>query len=292
MELELEEGDVGRIYVNHPALEKPVVVPPRPLNGLNHDVIMVAVENVLQSEENLDVTDGFDVQLGVARIERGGTNGRPITNVQDARFSKRAIVAIKNEDSLCLARALAVGIAKNNVKNAIATEKINAEKVHQSIGKGDQKRLSSVQKRKALEYHELAGVPTNRQCSLLDIQLFEDVLDVDVIVFAAHLNNKVLYPDSDQPKTRTNRVYLYYTKSNEVGHFDCIVNIKGMLGRGYFCHHCFKGFNNPQWHTCELTCLTCRSTSCTNTNPLTCRKCQTFCRSLECFERHRQPRKV
>ena len=119
---DFEEGDVGRIYVNHPALQKPVVVPPRPLNEMNHDVIMEAVENVLQSEENLDVTDGFDVQLGVARIERGGTNGRPITNVQDARFSKRAIVAIKNEDSLCLARALAVGIAKNNVENAIATE--------------------------------------------------------------------------------------------------------------------------------------------------------------------------
>ena len=68
-----------------------------------------------------------------------------------------AIVAIKNEDSLCLARALAVGIAKNNVESAIAKEKINAEKLYQSIRKGDQKRLSSAQKTKALEYHELAG---------------------------------------------------------------------------------------------------------------------------------------
>ena len=108
-------------------------------------------------------------------------------------FSKRAIVAIKNEDSLCLARTLAVGIAKNNVENVIAKEKINAEKVYQSIRKGDQQRLSSAQKRKALEYHEPAGIPTNCQCSLLDIPTFADVLHLDIVVFVAHLNNKVLY---------------------------------------------------------------------------------------------------
>ena len=39
-----EEGDVGCIYINHPALEKPVVVPPRPPSGMNLDVIMDAVE--------------------------------------------------------------------------------------------------------------------------------------------------------------------------------------------------------------------------------------------------------
>ena len=32
--------------------------------------------------------------------------------------------------------------------------------------------------------------------------------------------------------------------------------------------------------------------SCKNTNPLTCRKCQTVCRSLVCFERNRQPRRA
>ena len=232
--------------------------------------------------------EGFDVQLGVARIERGGTNGNPIINVQDARFSKRAIVSINNDDNLCLARALAVGIAKNNVDKANDREKSNAEKIYKNIRKGDQKRQTSVQKRKALEYQALAGVPTDRQSSLLDIPFFEDVLDTDIIVFAAHLNNKVLYPDTEQPKKRTSRVYLYYTRNNHVGHFDCIVNIKGMLGKGYFCHHCFKGFNNYKEHSCEVTCQSCHSTSCKKTNPLTCRKCQTVCRSQECFQRHQQ----
>ena len=68
------------------------------------------------------MTDGFEVQLGIARIERGDTNGRPTTNVQNARFSKKAIVPIKNENNLCLASALTVDIAKNNAENATAKE--------------------------------------------------------------------------------------------------------------------------------------------------------------------------
>ena len=130
---DFEEGDIGRVYINHPALEKPAVIPPRPLNEINPEIIMDAVENVLQSEENLNVMEGFDVQLGVARIERGGTNGNPIINVQDARFSKRAMVSINNDDNLCLARALAVGIAKNNVEKANDGEKANAEKIYRNI---------------------------------------------------------------------------------------------------------------------------------------------------------------
>ena len=49
---DFEEEDIGRVYINHPALEKPVVIPPRPLNEINPEIIMDAVENVLQSEEN------------------------------------------------------------------------------------------------------------------------------------------------------------------------------------------------------------------------------------------------
>ena len=70
------------------------------------------------------------------------------------------------------------------------------------------------------------------------------------------------YPDTEQPRKRGSRVYLYYTRNNNVGHFDCIVNIKGILGKGYFCHHCFKGFNSNKEHTCEVTCQICHSTSC------------------------------
>ena len=47
---------------------------------------MDVVENVLHSEDNLNVMEGFSDPLGEARIQCGGTNGSPIINVQDVIF--------------------------------------------------------------------------------------------------------------------------------------------------------------------------------------------------------------
>ena len=63
-----EAGDQARVYIEHPALQKPIVVPPQPLEELDAEMIMEVVENALQSEENLDVSEGFEVHLGIARI--------------------------------------------------------------------------------------------------------------------------------------------------------------------------------------------------------------------------------
>ena len=49
--------------------------------------------------------------------------------------------------------------------------------------------------RTALQYHDMAGVATDRPCSSLDICSFEQLLVVNVIVYATHLSNKVLYPE-------------------------------------------------------------------------------------------------
>ena len=115
--------------------------------------------------------------------------------------------------------------------------------MYPTIRKGDQGRRTSLQKRKAEEYHTLAGVSQSQPCNLLDIPLFEEVLDVEVIVFAAHLNNEVLYLDPTQPK-RSHRVCLFYTKTNGEGHYDCMVNIKGMLSNSFFCELYLKSFND------------------------------------------------
>ena len=95
----------------------------------------------------------------------------------------------------------------------------------------------------------------NHPCSLLDIPIFEDVLDVGVIIFAAHLNNEVLSSDPTQRnRKRRHRVYLFYTKTNGEGHYGCIANIRGVLNNSFFCEMCLKGFSNINSHKCEATC--------------------------------------
>ena len=237
---DFNDGDMARIYIEHPDLHKPIMVPPRPLEEMNADVVMEAVENVLQSQEELNVVEGFDVQLAVARVERGGANGRPITNVQKDRITKRSIVSIKNSDNMCLAYALAVGVTKLCADEA-TSNKDSLVRTYQQVRKGHQGRGRSAQKRKASLYHELSGVQSDKQCSLLDIPMFEAILDISVVVFAGHLHNSIIYPDNGRP-AKQRCVFLYYNKNaNGEGHFDCIINIKGFFSKKLFLFQVFQG---------------------------------------------------
>ena len=92
--------------------------------------------------------------------------------------------------------------------DASEASKKAATKRYESIRKVDQDRKGkSAQKSAAIEYHQLAGVCMDKPCSLFDIPFFEDVLDVNVVVFAAHLNNQVIYPDVHCQR-RSKRVYI------------------------------------------------------------------------------------
>ena len=115
---------------------------------------MDAVQNVVQSEEGRCIDDEFTAELGVVRMEKGGGR-RYITNIQQDRIAKRSFVAINNKHNLCLARSIAVCIARR------ITEESNDDTIVKNACKaiqGDRRQ----QKDKALEYHSLAEVPTDR----------------------------------------------------------------------------------------------------------------------------------
>ena len=84
---------------------------------MNLEAIMDAVQNVLQSKENLNVPEGFEVNLGLNKMVQRG-KGLPITNIASDRISKRSLVSINNDDYLCLARSIAVGMAFNLLEGA------------------------------------------------------------------------------------------------------------------------------------------------------------------------------
>ena len=133
-----KEEAVGRVHINHPDLHKPIIVPPQPLEKLNPEAVMDAVQNVLQSKENLNVAEGFEVNLGVAKMMHGG-KGVPITNVSSNRISKRSLVSINNEDYLCLARSIAVGIAFNLLQGASEKDRPLMLKHYNNMRKRGQK---------------------------------------------------------------------------------------------------------------------------------------------------------
>ena len=245
---DFQDCSLARMYINAPALHNAIIVPPRPLGDMNPDIIMDAVENVLNSDEGIPVSDDFTVQLVIANLERGGAR-KLMQNLEKDRISKTSIITIRNNDNMCLARALTVAIARLQMDEATTPEaKRTAKNRYEVIRRGDNNRKTSQQKKKALEYHQLAGVSRDEPCTLADIAKFEDALGVDVFVFAAHVKNSVIYPNKDRPR-RNRRVYLYNKKTgDDVGHFDAVGNVTGLLSSSYFCHQCLTPYWMKQQH--------------------------------------------
>ena len=114
---DLAGNDLGRVVIHHDGLHDPIVVPLRPWDRLNVDVVMEHIEKVLNSHQELSVNDSFDITIGAIDLPKG--NGRrPITSLQGDKNSiqiKKSLVTIDNNDQLCMARAIRVGWAKLNL---------------------------------------------------------------------------------------------------------------------------------------------------------------------------------
>ena len=118
---------LARMYIRHPAQNHAIIVAGCTLETMTVDKILAAIDTRVQSQENLDIDELLVIQLGVAKVLRG-QRGSHITNVQQDRICKKSIAAINNTDNICLARAIAVGIAKFEKHVTDPEAKATAEK--------------------------------------------------------------------------------------------------------------------------------------------------------------------
>ena len=91
----------------------------------------------------------------------------------------------------------------------------------------------------ALELRHKVGLPENIPISIQQIGLYEDALDVQIIVIS--LNKTILH----HGRTNTRKIFLYH--ENE--HFHSIINISGFYGKNNYCETCLIAYNHTN-HTC------------------------------------------
>ena len=89
-----------------------------------------------------------------------------------------------------------------------------------------------------------AKVPTDRPLGLSDINPFEDLLDVNIMVLSSNTGNRFCRV-TNNPGRRN--IYLYMTEPEGVGHFDGIWSINGFFGYGY-CETCLTPYKNTETH--------------------------------------------
>ena len=213
------------------------------------------------------------------------------------------MVQIVNDDQLCMARAIGVGLAKKCLvseddwdrtnQNARHLSNLEILLKHRQTNMATYKHLRTKghreQKHLALLLCRAAGVPDDKPGSLNDLPKFEEALRIRIAVVAASLGNKfVRIPDNEHEDWPL--IYLYLVDTEGVSHFHAIVSIVGFFSARYFCERCFKQYDHNTEHRCATTCLTCKSSDCPETDaPMSCRECHMVCRSLACFERHVTP---
>ena len=273
---EIKEGmapnDKIRFILRSEQLDTPISLKFMTVEQLTTERVYSQIERVIQSNQEFRLNDTVIIDINhVATPEGSGKSKlkRTIFNIRDYLKQKKSIVCINNTDDLCLARALAVAIAR-----------IEKDPKYNQICKSDR----PVQRQRALALHQAANVPLG-PCGIDEVKLFQNYLvNYQIIVVSGAHNNSIIYPPQPPGTDEKPVISLYYHNN----HFDVITKLPGFLNRGYFCHRCHKAYNTTTDHICTAMCELCRGFECVwQGKGVVCNECDRVFRNQECYDRHK-----
>ena len=289
--------DYIRIFITHKSLTScNIIIPPTFVKDMSPNLILQEIGRIIRSNNAIPADQ--QLQINVAAIRNlKGSSFLAITNIWNDLIKKRCILSIKNNDLLCLPRAIALGIAHNNYRNDPNNE--NLKRIYANMRKSDQggkrggghiRMTTTLQKRTALDYLKRAQLP-NREGIITDIPHYEEALGVGINVFSCSYGNKNIYKANEN---YLQRITLYHTSNIDGkgnGHFSVITKINSLVSRSYYCSHCNVGYNNKTKHHCDKKCNLCEREDCLKIQVSSCPECFAPCRSEECIRQHREKKK-
>ena len=271
---EIKEGmapdDKVRFILRSEQLDTPISLPFMTVEQLTTERVYSQIERVIQSNQEFRLNDTVIIDINHVAIPIGSARKkRTEYDIHDYLKNKKSIIRINNTDDLCLARALAVAIARIE----------NDPKYNQII---DSRR--PVQRQRALALHQAANVPLG-PCGINEVKLFQDYLvNYQIVVVSGTHNNAIIYPPQPPGTDEKPSLSLYYHKN----HFDVITKLPGFLNRSYFCHRCHKAYDHTSDHVCTAMCDMCRGFECVWVgNGIPCNECDRVFRNQECYDRHK-----
>ena len=267
--------DQVRFVLQSNQLQSPISLPFCALEELTTEKVFSQVEKVVQSNEEFRLNDAVNIDIIRVQMPQGSGKSRGRRATYDLREylkKKQSVICINNNDNYCLARALAVSIAR--IEKDPRYNQIRDSKRH-------------IQLERALALHQAAHVPFDIPCGLKEVDLFQQHLtNYQIIVVSGDQNNTIIYPHKPPANPNPEKsIYLYY----QANHFDIITTLPGFLNTSYFCHVCHKGYDHTTDHLCDGMCKSCRGVGCTlENNGIICKECDRLFNNQECYDRHKQ----
>ena len=196
---------------------------------------------------------------------------------EDLLKKKRCLIAIRNKDNLCTARAIVTIKAR-----------VDGDSHYQNLKRG-----FPIQERLAKLLHRDANVP-EQACGREEFNAFQRCLGPEYqIIVVEGMKGQIVYKNpqyNDAPHV----IALVKIKT----HFHGITSLPAFLNRSYFCQHCNKAYNEEmaENHNCKgQNCKGCRrgKKRCKNfaawIKPTHyCNQCNRSFYGPDCFESHKQ----
>ena len=196
---------------------------------------------------------------------------RTTLNIREYLKKKKSVITINNNDDFCLARSLAVAIAR--IEKDPKYSQIKDPKRH-------------LQLERALDLHQAANVPLG-PCGMDEVELFQQYLsNYQIIVVSGDHNNSIIYPPKPPGTDEKQSINLYYHNK----HFDVITTLPGFLNKTYFCHRCHKSYDHTADHVCSAMCGSCRAFGCVlEGDGIVCNECDRLFKNQSCYDHHKEP---
>ena len=265
--------DQVRFILDSDQLQSPITLPFCALEELTTEKVLSQVEKVVQSNDDFRLNDAVNIDILRVEMPQGSGRSRRTTyNLRQYLKKKKSVICINNNDNYCLARALAVAIARIE-KDPRYAQMLNS--------------TCYIQFERALASHQAAHVPFDIPCGLKEVDLFQQHLtQYQIIVVSGDQNNTIIYPPHPPANPNPEKsIYLYY----QANHFDVITTLPGFLNTNYFCHRCHKGYDHTTDHLCDGMCKACRGVGCIIENHgIICKECDRLFNNQTCYDRHKQ----
>ncbi|OQV19435.1 hypothetical protein BV898_06549 [Hypsibius exemplaris] len=246
---------ICRIVFEGSTLERPIWCPPTMKSQLSIERWMAEVERVLMSHEQFTLADNFSVRVERAKLVGAGCIPGDSDLISQQVKSFRCVFQFKNEDNLCLARALVVAKAHADIDESTPELRKESMRVYKNLGRATGPMRGS-QKKAALELVRLAGITDIKDpYTLADLPKFEAVLLGYQITVLSFTNGKGIIFKSEA----TGKPLMLLQRNN---HFDVCTSIAPFFGRSYWCHNCEKGYNQRILHRCQFMCQICLRQDC------------------------------
>ena len=236
----VSDNHLGRVVIESSNFKSgPIVVPLRPIEYLDTDSVLNAIQNVCQSDNNIEIDDSFCVKVGALGLNEAGlgldTDIVNFLNLNELK-QKRSVIPIINDDDLCMARAIAVAWCAGHSQKSY--EEWTAMKPagglpgdrlfefmlkHETCPRYFRAHIQNTQRPEQLKFARFiqlkAGVPLNRKCTVLDLAKFATALNVNILVVDAKRHNEIIDHTSTPDKQKRKNIFILLVQivNTEVG---------------------------------------------------------------------------